>query len=102
MCVICLYVFRINETKKISWGSFLDGLQRVILFTDDPNLAAGAHTMGEAEFVDTEFVLSMQGMGLSLVNDPILQEIIYMSISRYVLCKTLEFLNQRNGSIVIV
>ncbi|KAL0832908.1 hypothetical protein ABMA28_001052, partial [Loxostege sticticalis] len=73
--------FMINETKKISWGSFLDGLQRVILFTDDPNLAAGAHTMGEAEFVDTEFVLSMQGMGLSLVNDPILQEIIYMSIS---------------------
>ncbi|XP_063824261.1 intermembrane lipid transfer protein Vps13 isoform X2 [Ostrinia nubilalis] len=73
--------FMINETNRVSWVSFLDGLQRVILFTDDPNLASGAHTIGEAEFVDTEIVLSMQGMGLSLVNDPELLEIVYISIS---------------------
>ncbi|CAH0407407.1 unnamed protein product [Chilo suppressalis] len=73
--------FAINETKKISWVSFLDGLQRVVLFTDDPILASGAHTIGEAEMVDTEILLSMQGMGLSLVNDPELLEIVYISIS---------------------
>ncbi|XP_026737163.1 vacuolar protein sorting-associated protein 13-like, partial [Trichoplusia ni] len=72
---------KLNEHAKISWVSFLDGLQRVILFTDDPILASGAHTIGEAEAVDTEFILSMQGIGLSLVNDPELLEIAYISIS---------------------
>lgn len=73
--------FMINETTKLWWVSFLDGLQRVVLFTDNALLASGAHTIGEAEFVDTEIVLSMQGMGLSLVNDPELLEILYISIS---------------------
>ncbi|XP_059046157.1 intermembrane lipid transfer protein Vps13 isoform X1 [Achroia grisella] len=73
--------FLINETTKIWWVSFLDGLQRVILFTENAMLASGAHTIGEAELVDTEIVLSMQGMGLSLVNDPELLEILYISIS---------------------
>ncbi|XP_023933797.2 intermembrane lipid transfer protein Vps13 isoform X2 [Bicyclus anynana] len=73
--------FMINETQRIWWVSFLDGLQRVILFTDDPILASGAHTIGEAEQVHTEFVLAMHGLGLSLVNDPELTEILYVSIS---------------------
>ncbi|XP_075971796.1 vacuolar protein sorting 13C isoform X2 [Anticarsia gemmatalis] len=73
--------YMINETTKIYWVSFLDGLQRVILFTDDSILATGAHTMGEAELLDTELQLSMQGIGLSLVNDPEHLEIVYISIS---------------------
>ncbi|CAB3239394.1 unnamed protein product [Arctia plantaginis] len=73
--------FFINENNPIYWVSFLDGLQRVILFTDDAILASGAHTIGEAELVDTEIVLSMQGIGLSLVNDPERLEIVYISIS---------------------
>ncbi|KAJ8727553.1 hypothetical protein PYW07_001672 [Mythimna separata] len=73
--------FLIDETKTVYWVSFLDGLQRVILFTEDPILASGAHTIGEAELVDTELVLSMHGIGLSLVNDPEQLEIVYISIS---------------------
>ncbi|XP_045765599.1 vacuolar protein sorting-associated protein 13 isoform X2 [Maniola jurtina] len=73
--------FMINETQRLWWVSFLDGLQRVILFTDDPILASGAHTIGEAEPIHTEFVLAMHGLGLSLVNDPELTEILYVSIS---------------------
>ncbi|GBP47895.1 Vacuolar protein sorting-associated protein 13 [Eumeta japonica] len=73
--------FLVDETNRVHWVSFLDGLQRVVLFTDDSILASGAHTIGEAEAIDTEIVLSMQGMGLSLVNDPEYVEIIYMSIS---------------------
>ncbi|KAH9640442.1 hypothetical protein HF086_018108 [Spodoptera exigua] len=73
--------FMIDEHTKVHWVSFLDGLQRVILFTDDPMLASGAYTVGEAETVDTELVLSMQGIGLSLVNDPEQLEIVYISIS---------------------
>ncbi|KAM3967394.1 vacuolar protein sorting 13C isoform 2-T2 [Aphomia sociella] len=73
--------FMVNESTSLWWVSFLDGLQRVILFTDNALLASGAYTIGEAELVDTEIVLSMQGMGLSLVNDPELLEIVYISIS---------------------
>lgn len=80
-----LFIDRINDHTKVHWVSFLDGLQRVILFTDDPMLASGAYTVGEAESVDTELVLSMQGIGLSLVNDPEQLEIVYISISKYVI-----------------
>ncbi|CAK1546186.1 unnamed protein product [Leptosia nina] len=73
--------FMINETHRITWVSFLDGLQRVILLTEDPILASGAHTIGEAEPVHTEFQLAMHGLGLSLVNDYDLTEILYISIS---------------------
>lgn len=73
---------RLDDNRMVSWVSFLDGLQRVILFTNDQILASGAHTIGEAEAIDTEIILSMHGIGLSLVNDHILQEIIYMSVSK--------------------
>ncbi|CAG9559724.1 unnamed protein product [Danaus chrysippus] len=73
--------FMINETQCIWWVSFLDGLQRVVLFTEDIELAKGAHTIGEAEAVHTEIILAMHGMGLSLVNDHELTEILYVSIS---------------------
>lgn len=82
MLILYYIVCSINENNPIYWVSFLDGLQRVILFTDDAILASGAHTIGEAELVDTEVVLSMQGIGLSLVNDPERLEIVYISISK--------------------
>ncbi|XP_053604237.1 intermembrane lipid transfer protein Vps13 isoform X1 [Plodia interpunctella] len=73
--------FLINERTKVWWVSFLDGLQRVVLFTDNQLLAYGAHTIGEAELVSMEIDLSIQGMGLSLVNDDELHEVVYISIS---------------------
>ncbi|XP_013171259.1 PREDICTED: vacuolar protein sorting-associated protein 13A isoform X1 [Papilio xuthus] len=73
--------FMISETERMSWVSFLDGLQRVVLLTGDALLAAGAHTLGEAEPLRTELVLAMHGLGLSLVNDMEALEIVYVSIS---------------------
>lgn len=73
--------FMRNDNAKMYWVSFLDGLQRVILFSDELMLAKGAYTLGEAESMETEIVLSMQGIGLSLVNDPEHLEIVYISIS---------------------
>ena len=34
--------FFINSDSKAYWVSFLDGMQRVLLFTDDPALAINA------------------------------------------------------------
>ncbi|KAI5632186.1 SHR-binding domain of vacuolar-sorting associated protein 13 domain-containing protein [Phthorimaea operculella] len=73
--------FMIGEHQRLYWVSFLNGMQRVVMITGDIILAKGAHLVGDADFVDTEMVLSMQGMGLSLVDDQKMQEIIYISMS---------------------
>ncbi|CAK1598970.1 unnamed protein product [Parnassius mnemosyne] len=73
--------FMIKEGTLVSWVSFLDGLQRVVLVAEDAALAAAAHTLGEAEPLHTELVLSIHGFGLSLVDDRELLEIVYLSVS---------------------
>ncbi|XP_047984362.1 LOW QUALITY PROTEIN: vacuolar protein sorting-associated protein 13-like [Leguminivora glycinivorella] len=73
--------FMIDSQRSVWWVSFLDGLQRIVLFTDDAMLASGAHTVGEAEIVDMEIIFAIHGVGLSLVNDPEHLELIYMTIS---------------------
>ncbi|XP_050667360.1 intermembrane lipid transfer protein Vps13 isoform X3 [Leptidea sinapis] len=73
--------FLITEVDRVWWVSFLDGMQRVLLITEDGLLARGAHTLGEAEPVRTELVLAVHSLGLSLVNDTNLTEILYISIS---------------------
>ncbi|XP_063619785.1 intermembrane lipid transfer protein Vps13 [Cydia splendana] len=73
--------FMIDSQHSVWWVSFLDGLQRILLFTEDAMLASGAHTVGEAEIVDMEIIFAIHGVGLSLVNDPEHLELIYMTIS---------------------
>ena len=38
---------------------------------------------GELERVEQEIIVSLQGMGLSLVNNEIMKEVAYMGIMRY-------------------
>ena len=60
---------KINN-NQLSWVSFLDGMQRVLLFTDHPELAAQlAKTTGEMERIEQEVDISIYGVGLSLVNN---------------------------------
>ena len=43
-------VIELGHNKYLAWVSFLDGMQRVLLFTDDPGLCYNlAHTTGEHE-----------------------------------------------------
>jgi vacuolar protein sorting-associated protein 13A/C len=51
------------------WVSFLDGMQRVLLFTLDMNIACDAQSVGELEPLDKEITVSLHGLGLSLVNN---------------------------------
>ena len=60
-------------------------MQRVLLFTDDYNLGANlARTTGEFERIDYEIDVNIFGIGISLVNNTLLEsnhEILYMSIT---------------------
>jgi vacuolar protein sorting-associated protein 13A/C len=64
------------------WVSFLDGLQRVLLFTLDMNIAHVAQFAGELEPLDKEITVSIHGLGLSLVNNLTRVDIMYIGITR--------------------
>jgi len=64
------------------WVSFLDGMQRVLLFTLDMNIARDAQSAGELEALDKEITVSIHGLGLSLVNNLTRVEVMYIGIAR--------------------
>lgn len=61
--------------------SFLNGRQRVYLFTDDLAVATRANEAYEVERVSQSIELSLQGIGLSLVDNIKSEEIAYMGIA---------------------
>jgi len=64
------------------WVSFLDGMQRVLLFTSDMNIARDAQSAGVLEPLDKEITVSIHGLALSLVNNLTHVEVMYISITR--------------------
>lgn len=75
--------FPYDANIQIHWVSFLDGRQRVLLFTDDVALVSKALQAEEMEQADHEITLSLHSLGLSLVNNEIKQEVSYIGITRY-------------------
>jgi len=70
-----------NNNNAIYWVSFLDGLQRVLLFTDDFKTAYCAseeQTLRPTQ----EIKLDLEGFGLSLVNSEKRMEIGYLGIRK--------------------
>ncbi|XP_013913637.1 PREDICTED: vacuolar protein sorting-associated protein 13C-like [Thamnophis sirtalis] len=73
--------FPYNANTPIHWVSFLDGRQRVLLFTEDVALVSKARQAEEMEQPDQEINIALQGLGLSLVNNTRKQEISYIGIT---------------------
>ncbi|KGL81364.1 Vacuolar protein sorting-associated protein 13C, partial [Tinamus guttatus] len=73
--------FAYNANTQIHWVSFLDGRQRVLLFTDDVALVSKARQAEELEQPDQEINLSIHSLGLSLVNNENKKEISYIGIT---------------------
>lgn len=69
------------DGKKVYYISFLDGMQRVLLFTTDLDIAQDVQSSGEYEQIDQEINLSIHGLGLSLVDNKNMVEILYMGIA---------------------
>ncbi|KAL1509353.1 hypothetical protein ABEB36_004107 [Hypothenemus hampei] len=70
--------FHVSD-HEIFWSSFLDGMQRVLLFTEQRELAQNATNV--FEIIQQEITLSLHGFGLSLVNNLTRQEIMYIGIA---------------------
>ncbi|XP_051012690.1 intermembrane lipid transfer protein VPS13C [Acomys russatus] len=73
--------FPYNANVQIHWVSFLDGRQRVLLFTDDVAIVTKALQAEEMEQADREVTLSLHSLGLSLVNNENKQEVSYIGIT---------------------
>ncbi|XP_071787909.1 intermembrane lipid transfer protein VPS13A-like isoform X9 [Asterias amurensis] len=68
------------DGHPVYWVSFLDGTQRMLCFTDDLAVATNAQQAAELEQSDLELILSLPGLGLSLVNNLTRTEVAYIGI----------------------
>ncbi|XP_035855716.1 vacuolar protein sorting-associated protein 13C isoform X4 [Sander lucioperca] len=72
--------FSYDSLSQVHWVSFLDGRQRVLLFTEDVAVVTKARQAEELEQFQQEVKVSLQHLGLSLVNNANRQEIAYIGI----------------------
>ncbi|XP_049842368.1 LOW QUALITY PROTEIN: intermembrane lipid transfer protein Vps13-like [Schistocerca gregaria] len=72
---------QLADNTELWWVSFLDGLQRILLFTEDMAIATACQAAGELEPFDREIKLSVHGVGLSLVNNVARTEVMYLGIA---------------------
>lgn len=73
--------FHPHQGVKLYWVSFLDGIQRVLLFTPEAAVARDAQSAGELEVPTMAVSISIHGLGLSLVNSLRQQELVYIGIA---------------------
>ncbi|XP_031336343.1 vacuolar protein sorting-associated protein 13 isoform X2 [Photinus pyralis] len=73
--------FSPSDNTQVYWVSFLDGLQRVLLFTLDKSVAENVQCAKQFEAIQQEINVLIHGLGLSLVNNVTRQEILYAGIA---------------------
>ncbi|XP_063105632.1 intermembrane lipid transfer protein VPS13A isoform X3 [Cavia porcellus] len=72
----------INVGKKtIYLVSFFEGLQRIILFTEDAKVFKATYESEKMELAEQEIILALQDVGISLVNNYTKQEVAYIGIT---------------------
>ncbi|XP_029176856.1 vacuolar protein sorting-associated protein 13 isoform X2 [Nylanderia fulva] len=77
-----LGAFQLPEVdEKLFYVSFLDGTQRVLLFTRNLKIAEDCQLAGDLEVIDQEITLNIHGIGFSLVNNITKSELLYMCIA---------------------
>ncbi|KAF2983033.1 hypothetical protein EK904_011694 [Melospiza melodia maxima] len=74
-------VLSVDSRKVVYLMSFYEGLQRIVLFTEDENVFKLTYESVKAELAEQEIVLSLQDVGVSLVNNYTKQEVSYIGIT---------------------
>ncbi|CAH8497176.1 unnamed protein product [Schistosoma guineensis] len=72
--------FKVNNTKAYL-VSFMWNMQRVLLFTQNASVAKNARLSSDLEPIDQEIVISLQSIGISLVDNHSRAELAYVSIT---------------------
>ncbi|CAK9800782.1 Intermembrane lipid transfer protein Vps13, partial [Anthophora quadrimaculata] len=67
--------------EELFYVSFLDGTQRVLLFTTNMKIAEDCQLAGDFEAIDQEVTISIHGVGFSLVNNITKSELLYLCIA---------------------
>uniref|UniRef100_A0A8C9TDL8 Vacuolar protein sorting 13 homolog A n=1 Tax=Scleropages formosus TaxID=113540 RepID=A0A8C9TDL8_SCLFO len=70
-----------SEEGKLFLISFYEGLQRVALFTEERRIFKLLCESEKAELAEQEIILSLQHMGISLVNNTSRQEVAFIGIT---------------------
>ncbi|XP_041111906.1 vacuolar protein sorting-associated protein 13A isoform X1 [Polyodon spathula] len=70
-----------SDDPKLYLASFYEGLQRVALFTEDEGVYKLLCESEKAELAEQEIILSLQNMGISLVNNCSNQEVSFIGIT---------------------
>ncbi|MFT7811875.1 vacuolar protein sorting-associated protein 13A isoform X2 [Arapaima gigas] len=70
-----------NNEGKLFLISFYEGLQRVALFTEEQRVFKLLCESEKAELAEQEIILSLQDMGISLVNNTTSQEVAFIGIT---------------------
>ncbi|XP_078056331.1 intermembrane lipid transfer protein VPS13C isoform X2 [Mustelus asterias] len=70
-----------ERNNQIHWVSFLDGRQRVLVFTEDVAVLSKARQAEDLKQFDKGVTVSLHSLGLSLVNNESKQEIAYVGIT---------------------
>lgn len=73
--------FTVSPSVVLYWITFLDGLQRILLFTSDPNIQQDTQMACNLEVFDQEIQVSIHGAGLSLVDNLSRTEVLYLGIT---------------------
>lgn len=69
-----------SDGSTAYWVTFLDGLQRVVLFTEIDYIAHNAETSTYLQHINQEIEIRIHGIGLSVVNNETGVDIIYMGV----------------------
>lgn len=75
-------ILSLDCRKVVYLVSFFEGLQRIVLITEDENVFKLTYESVKAELAEQEIVLSLQDVGISLVNNYTKQEVSYIGITR--------------------
>ncbi|NXV08404.1 VP13A protein, partial [Cettia cetti] len=74
-------ILSVDSRKAVYLMSFYEGLQRIVLITEDENVFKLTYESVKAELAEQEIVLSLQDVGISLVNNYTKQEVSYIGIT---------------------
>uniref|UniRef100_A0A669QAY6 Vacuolar protein sorting 13 homolog A n=1 Tax=Phasianus colchicus TaxID=9054 RepID=A0A669QAY6_PHACC len=77
----CQDVLSLDCRKVVYLVSFFEGLQRIVLITEDKNVFKLVYESVQAELAEQEIILSLQDVGISLVNNYTRQEVSYIGIT---------------------
>uniref|UniRef100_A0A224XG50 Putative vacuolar protein n=1 Tax=Panstrongylus lignarius TaxID=156445 RepID=A0A224XG50_9HEMI len=71
----------ISKEDMFYWASFLYGFQRVLLFTENSDIASEAQNIGEHDTITQKLEINIHGICLSLVNNTVRTEVLHLGIT---------------------